>query len=477
MPARDDDKAMDGLLRRSLARDAAKAGECPDADILAAYYERSLDADEVAGYEQHISQCALCREHLAALVRAESAVEIPAEPVLVAAAALAQPAKAATPERVSTPEKPAPLWVFDWRWLAPAAAALIFAAVVYVRVIQHGPTALFSRNEVAVSKPQTAPSPPPAEELYAPAERLQANHESPANPPATLKSNLPSLQKKMAAPPPPSRAEKESAAPPAPPPAKPAAPPPRVSPGPSVARTSPGASSGFIGGAMARRGTAAGTAAPRIASRQQTPAPSTSAKTAQSEQRAASGTSAGAASATAATATATPQADAKKESEVADASAQSVQTTAANDQAKAPVVAGAPAGRQLSSLSQTVEVTAASEAVYVAEKIGALYRVTPDGLVERSSDGGATWRPERLKTKAPIVAASAPSGEICWLVGRDGTILVTKNAKKWKKIWPPAAIDLIAVTAQDAKSATVTASDGRKFSTTDGGKTWKQLKQ
>ena len=126
MPARDDDKAMDGLLRRSLARDAAKAGECPDADILAAYYERSLDADEVAGYEQHISQCALCREHLAALVRAESAVEIPAEPVLVAAAALAQPAKAATPERVSTPEKPAPLWVFDWRWLAPAAAALIF---------------------------------------------------------------------------------------------------------------------------------------------------------------------------------------------------------------------------------------------------------------------------------------------------------------------------------------------------------------
>jgi len=59
MPARDDDQAMEGLLRRSLARDAAKAGECPHADILAAYYERSLDADEAAGEQDGIVEIAV----------------------------------------------------------------------------------------------------------------------------------------------------------------------------------------------------------------------------------------------------------------------------------------------------------------------------------------------------------------------------------------------------------------------------------
>src|ERR1700675_1074995 len=117
MPARDDDQAMEGLLRRSLARDAAKAGECPDADILAAYYERSLDADEAAGYEQHIAQCSLCREHLAAFVRAESELEVPAEQVLVAARPAALQPKAASRAIDSAAEKPKHSWVFGLRWL------------------------------------------------------------------------------------------------------------------------------------------------------------------------------------------------------------------------------------------------------------------------------------------------------------------------------------------------------------------------
>ncbi len=84
MALRDDDKVMAGLLRRTLASSpksgaAPSAGDtsgscgddCPPADLLAAYYEHLLDEDESARYELHFSQCALCREQLAAMARAE----------------------------------------------------------------------------------------------------------------------------------------------------------------------------------------------------------------------------------------------------------------------------------------------------------------------------------------------------------------------------------------------------------------------
>jgi len=112
----------------------------------------------------------------------------------------------------------------------------------------------------------------------------------------------------------------------------------------------------------------------------------------------------------------------------------------------------------------------------VSVETAPLYRVTPEGAVERSNDGGATWQAERLKTNAPILALSAPSGKTCWVVGRGGIILLSKNGKSWKKISPPAEIDLTGITALDDRSAVVTAADGRKFSTIDAGKHWDQLK-
>ena len=101
-----DDKAMAGLLRRSLAsnsgaNDAGAEGTCPGPDILAAYYERSLDRAETSRYELHFSQCVRCRQQLATMARAE---EKP------------QP-------------RPARPWLWDWRWLGSAAAVLLFVAV------------------------------------------------------------------------------------------------------------------------------------------------------------------------------------------------------------------------------------------------------------------------------------------------------------------------------------------------------------
>src|ERR1700677_4978689 len=110
---RDKDKQAAELLRRSLAAPTGAAGSeigaCPDPDILAAYAERSLDADEAARLNMHFSQCARCREQLVVLVRARDSA-------------------GATEEK--RPRAPSMVW--DWRWLAPAAAAIIFLIVVQV---------------------------------------------------------------------------------------------------------------------------------------------------------------------------------------------------------------------------------------------------------------------------------------------------------------------------------------------------------
>ncbi len=40
-----------------------------------------------------------------------------------------------------------------------------------------------------------------------------------------------------------------------------------------------------------------------------------------------------------------------------------------------------------------------------------LWMVASAGAIEKSEDGGTTWKPEYLETRAPIVAGSAPTRE------------------------------------------------------------------
>ncbi|MGA8221431.1 MAG: YCF48-related protein [Candidatus Acidiferrales bacterium] len=466
MPARDDDKAMDGLLRRSLARDAANRGECPDPDILAAYYERSLHADEAAGYEQHIAQCTRCREHLAVLLRAESAVEVPAEQAVVAAAALAPRAKPAGPATISEAERPRHSWIFGWRWLAPAAAVIIFAVFVYTRIAPRESNTLLSKNEVVVSKPEAVPLAAPAQNLSAPAESVQVQRAAPPKPPAAQKSNAappPTPAKVQAPPPPPSQPQSSTYAENVQPKAA----------APSGARRSSTAS-GFVGGSMVRgRGAGAGVAT------QRQPAVGAAAPAREESRNSEQPAAAPPARAVthAAPAPSTPQpTEAEKEAPPPDSSAQYSRVYPAEKKTDKPATADSSAAAETSSVAERVQTAGSTLSVAVVAGMGPLYRITSDGLVERSNDGGANWQQEHLKTNAPIVGLSAPSGKICWLVGRGGTILLTKNGKSWKKISSPVGIDLIGVTAEDARSATVTAIDGRKFSTVDGGKNWEQLK-
>jgi photosystem II stability/assembly factor-like uncharacterized protein len=92
--------------------------------------------------------------------------------------------------------------------------------------------------------------------------------------------------------------------------------------------------------------------------------------------------------------------------------------------------------------------------------------------VERSVDAGQTWAPQPLNASVVVTAGASPSPTVCWLVGPRGTVLLTRDARTWQSLPFPEAIDLINVRATDDRSATVTALDGRVFSTTDRGVTW-----
>ena len=104
------------------------------------------------------------------------------------------------------------------------------------------------------------------------------------------------------------------------------------------------------------------------------------------------------------------------------------------------------------------------------------YRIAGGGFVEISEDGGATWQRQLLNPSAEFTAGSAPEPRICWLVGRSGIVFLTEDGKNWQKLPSPTSEDLVMVLAKSASSATVTATDNRKWSTDDAGKNWHPVK-
>jgi len=114
----------------------------------------------------------------------------------------------------------------------------------------------------------------------------------------------------------------------------------------------------------------------------------------------------------------------------------------------------------------------------------------PDRLVVTSPDSSISWTvhtnhvqyaenrqpapvQDFLPTNNPITAGSAPGGKVCWLVGQGGSVVLTTDGRLWLSASSPTTSDLSAVTAKSARVATVTATDGHMYTTTDGGQTWK----
>jgi hypothetical protein len=440
MASREEDKARAGLLRRSLARGVASGRDCPEQETLAAYYERSLDTAERARVEIHFSQCSRCREQLAAMVRAE------AEP---------QP-------------KPRGAWLLDWRLLAPVAAAVLLVIVwgahrrTPVRTLARSPaTPLVAMNKTEQALEATARRDAlSATPLSHSAVENPPNGTSPlpdANMTALTSPAAPVLAGRNAV----SLLENQ-----------------RAQKGVALSGVSGGAAGEMLSkergaaqtqGQQFPRALARVVAAPAAAP---TPPPQAShAEVARATEFEAQGAQAREVSENKKMPAAQQgQVNAAHESvTVQSATAEAPEASSALTQQGAP----ASEGRHATDLV-VLDVERPATIIKTPDP-KVLWRMAGAGLIERSTDGGATWQRQLPSHNAQITAGAAPSRKICWLVGRDGTILLTKDGMRWKKVVPPAPLDFTAVTAQDGSSATVTAASGQKFSTENSGKTWKPI--
>jgi hypothetical protein len=149
--------------------------------------------------------------------------------------------------------------------------------------------------------------------------------------------------------------------------------------------------------------------------------------------------------------------------------------------ASAPVAAGQlSASAPSEALSKPINgrMVAALTPLSVPAPSGTtIWRIGQAGVIQRSTDSGATWSIQPSGVVTDLIAGSAYSDQICWLVGRNGTVLRTTNGgATWRKLASPSNVDLLAVFSINADSATVTDAAGRAFETTSAGAHWTRTK-
>lgn len=364
------ERAIEAMLRRPAPHDAA-AGECLDAEVLAAWVDDDLDEPTREQAEAHVSGCARCQAVMATLV-------------------------ASAPDAAEGPAVPSTSWWrFDIRWLVPLAGAAT-AALLWVVIPERAPDQV-ARLEDRVRPEETVVAP-----FRAP-ERVAPQPVPPVEPAQrTERFEKPGARDDAAAPPlagEPDRAAKQEAV---------------------DARANE----------LGRR-------------------------------------------------------DAAREGEKkAAASSVIAGATAAAPPPSAPAAPPAPAAappsaetavRQRAPFEARSELLGAVAGGIVSRDPAVRWRVAGPGIVERSSNAGASW--DRLDTgsAAPIVAGSAPSATVCWVVGGSGAVLLTTDARTWRSLPAPTSDDLVAVDAVSERSATVRTAAGDSFRTTDAGTTWTRL--
>ena len=136
-------------------------------------------------------------------------------------------------------------------------------------------------------------------------------------------------------------------------------------------------------------------------------------------------------------------------------------------------LADSTARREAASAQARLSVFASSlETVIVSSNPATRFRLLRGGGVQRSADGGATWRTEITGAADTLTAGASPSPSVCWLIGRSGAVLLSSDGRSWRRLEFPESVDLRSISAADSENATVTTVDGRAFTTSDGGRRW-----
>jgi Photosynthesis system II assembly factor YCF48 len=456
------EEALAKRLRSSAAEDSlAQNAVCPDAEILAAYHERSLSTEELNSWKTHIAACERCQEILRQLeltdripVDVETGEFVKESLVSAGGADVHASDKelmvAAAPEPVRTAASLSQLERAQvttlrprrtpWRWIAPAGA---IAAGLLIWVALRPKSTLNPPQSTGVemaSNRETAASAAPVPQAESPARRAPAEEKKkvlaprlPVSPKAALTPGV------FSSPPPTPTAKKDTAAQPEPP------------------LLSADATSGdrvtdqdAVAGMLKQSG------APKP------PAPAATMR--------ASGALGAVSASRAKQAAPVPQAASVPPQ---DAQAQVADENFASATETVEVTAGAPAQTRMvpsKDMFQDLHRIRAPNGQTV-------WMVGPSGFVQRSDDSGKTWKLQKSGVRTELRAGSAPSGEICWVVGSGGVILrTTDGGKNWIRLTSPIEGDLGTVQASSELSAVVTdASNKKSYATADGGLTWTLL--
>jgi hypothetical protein len=467
-------------------RSSSQGADCPNPEVLAAYHERLLVPQEMASLKEHIAACDRCQEILATLEATDdlllpsdqaadeainnvvtmpaAQVEIPAEIVSASPspALVALPSRAA--RRAQSSWRSKTLRGANWKWLAPAGA-IAASLLLWVGFHESHPSTFeLAKNTQPAPAPaagasttRTGTPVPQSNEL---ADRAKAQ---PSNAPQSQTDALAREETRKS-----DRVvldEKKSTD--------------RVASKPEVLQPAPKAP------ATPQRDRDSRESDLKVQARDDSPADGKE-------------SAAAAASAPPSSVAETAHAYAQKQDKNASGMhSQVVVPSKTESAAKAKMAGGRQspeqdqqraAGNMLSL--QTAETVTSDKNVPMlrvakmstanvisAPNNAALWRVSPAGIIERSTDAGASWEVQSSGVVSDLLTGSAPTAEVCWIVGRNGTILrTTDSGNHWQKLNTPSTDDLTSIFAVNAEQATVsTSTPSKSYRTTDAGKTWTQL--
>lgn len=103
---------------------------------------------------------------------------------------------------------------------------------------------------------------------------------------------------------------------------------------------------------------------------------------------------------------------------------------------------------------------------------GAAWRVR-DGRIERTLDAGATWSLAATPAGVRVVVAASVSIDVCWALA-DRAVLRTIDGTTWTPTTTPGSERLTSLTAVGPNAATVATASGVRWTTSDGGASWRR---
>ena len=457
------EKALAKQLRHSAEpEESANLGSsgvaaCPDAEILAAYHERTLETEELISWKTHIAGCGQCQELLSQLELTDS-IAMKSETVGVQHAApllgtiateTAAPAQRAKIQTFPTSHRP------KLRWIAPAGAIAAGLLVWMVaRENQPLPQPENRQIQIAQNEPATAAPVPSATVPMAPEEanRSEAKRDEPR--PALI---VPSASPKEK-----DSFEKEN----------PIADLPVEGRSRRDLQLSQQTGAVVGGAASATQNSAALDAAsgaralpkPEIA--QNGGLPQNAGVQSDKQQISAK-----------ALAPPPPPQNQLPPSPPAGKPSQSADAITEAGQNQVVVSAETREYSQLQALKKVSRGATRDSRVALASGGSIVWHVGLSGGIEKSVDGGRTFTRQESGVQMELLAASAPSDSVCWAVGRSGTILLTVDGgAHWNKLTSPIQANLGSIKAADAMHATISDVANRaSFATIDGGTTWNRI--